>query len=118
MDNSFIFIIFFSAINFAEVILGIYHYKQMKKYNNLKRKLYDSKSYKSYGLLIDGGKGLYYKNQFVFYNCLFNGLISAFIFLMIISRTFTDIFWYPQVLVFQIIFSIIYLTITWIVTNK
>jgi hypothetical protein len=118
MDNSFIFIIFFSAINFAEIILGIYHYKQMKKYNNLKRKIYDSTSYKSYGLLMDGGKGLYYKNQFVFYNCLFNGLTSAFIFLMVISRTFTEIFWCPQVLIFQIIFSIICLTITWIVTNK
>lgn len=118
MGDSFIFIIFFSAFNFAAIILGVYHYKQMKKYNNLKHKIYDSKSYKSYGLLIDGGKGLYYKNQFVFYNCLFNGLIAAFIFLMIISRTFTEIFWCPQVLTFQLIFSIINLTITWIVTNK
>lgn len=112
MDNSFIFIIFFSAINFAEIILGIYHYKQMKKYNNLKRKIYDSKSYKSYGLLIDGNNGLYYENQFVFYNCLLNGVVVGLLFLMVISRTFTDIFWCPGVFLYQILISMVFLSLT------
>ena len=118
MSNTFIIAIFFSAFNIAEIVCGLYNYKQLKNHNNLKCKIYDSKSYKSYGLLLDRGEGLRYKNKFVFYNCLFNGIISAFIFLMIISRAFTEIFWCPQVLVFQIMFSLIYLTVTWIVTNK
>lgn len=112
MDNSFIFIILFSTINFAEIMLGIYHYKQMKKYNNLKRKIYDSKSYKSYGLLIDGGNGLYYENQFVFHNCLLNGVVVGLLFLMVISRTFTDIFWCPRVFLYQILISMVFLSLT------
>lgn len=112
MDNSFIFIIFFSAFNFAEIILGAYHYMQMKKYKDKKRIIYNDKHYKSYGILMTNEKGLYYENQFVFYNCLLNGVVGGLLFLMVISRTFTDIFWCPGVFLYQILISMVFLSLT------